>query len=49
MFVTCWRGGRRRSREGVRDDIGEVGREQVMEGLGHSVLECDFFPERRRQ
>lgn len=37
------RRGRRRSGGGVRDDTGEVSREQVTKGLMHSVLECDFF------
>lgn len=49
MSVSNQRGGTGDLRGGVRDDIREVGRDHIMKGLVHSVLECEFFPESGRE
>lgn len=33
----------------MRDEIREVDRDQIMKGLMHCVLECEFLPERNRE
>lgn len=33
----------------MRGEIRDVGRDQIMKGLVHSALECEFFPESSRE